>query len=144
MSKSRTDKLFAFIAETARLLPGATFHDAKNYCADGTGRIRVKVGSKNKIFVVDMLGAPNDASISTPQDVVDHFSQFIRTWISRNGYSGSAVDVWMGQPTKETESNGHIYYSQPYGGTCKYIWNSPLSDVSVDELGYGECREVAE
>ena len=73
MSKSRTDTAYAFVAAVARLLPEATFHGDKLHLRDGTTRINVQVGDKNRLFIVAKMVLANHKEVSTPQDAVDHF-----------------------------------------------------------------------
>lgn len=62
-------------------------------------------------------------------------------WVSRDGPCGSKVDVWTGKPELQPGADGHAYYAA--GRSALIVANSPLHNLSVDTLGYGECRKAS-
>lgn len=67
--------LYNWIAETARLIPGATFHPPKLSYRDGRTRILVEWNENEQTFVISTHSNRPEHAPATPQDVAEHFQR---------------------------------------------------------------------
>lgn len=147
MSRQKQDTIYNWIAELARLLPEATFHAPSELLRDGMTRINVQLGDKNRVFIVAQMGSLGQKEMVSPQGAADRLNAAVEKsrkylWVSRDGRGGSIVDVWTGEPAMEPGDDGHPYYRATSGASIYEVGSSPLHNLSMDELGYGECRRV--